>query len=199
MEARVTKVARVSAGFSKSLARRQLRPNQDKVRSTTQQRGRTALVSLTLERRLTDRVAPELRRQVFDALADAPRNVVSLEGGLLKIDLREPRRELATSLRELRRARRLVAGDPDIMIAGLVAQSSTQAEMLESYPRLTPEMSSWRRFMPPPIPGRPRTQPWRGRNRCQDPAAARYHCGVVRFLIDECHHRPGFRGRTVGR
>jgi len=35
MEERVTKVARVSARFSKSLARRRLRPNQEKVRSTT--------------------------------------------------------------------------------------------------------------------------------------------------------------------
>jgi hypothetical protein len=41
MEARVTRVARVSARFSKSLARRRLRPNQEKVRSTTQRRGRT--------------------------------------------------------------------------------------------------------------------------------------------------------------
>jgi hypothetical protein len=39
-EARVTKVARVSARFSKSLARRQLRPNQEKVRSTTPRRGK---------------------------------------------------------------------------------------------------------------------------------------------------------------
>jgi hypothetical protein len=38
-----------------------------------------ALVSLSLERRLSDRIAPELRRQVFDALAGSPRNVVSLE------------------------------------------------------------------------------------------------------------------------
>jgi hypothetical protein len=35
MEARVTKVARVSARFSKSLARRRFRPNQEKVRSTS--------------------------------------------------------------------------------------------------------------------------------------------------------------------
>jgi hypothetical protein len=35
-----------------------------------------ALVSLSLERRLSDRIAPELRRQVFDALAASPRNVV---------------------------------------------------------------------------------------------------------------------------
>ena len=74
-----------------------------------------ALVSLALERRLADRVAPELRRQLFDALASSPRNTVSLEGGLVKIDLREPRREVATSLRDLRRARRLVVSDPEIM------------------------------------------------------------------------------------
>ena len=41
MEPRVTKPARVSARFSKSLARRRLRPNQEKVRSTTHRRGKT--------------------------------------------------------------------------------------------------------------------------------------------------------------
>ena len=35
------RVAIVSARFSKSLARRRLRPNQQQVRSTTQRRGRT--------------------------------------------------------------------------------------------------------------------------------------------------------------
>jgi uncharacterized protein (DUF433 family) len=139
-----------------------------------------ALVSLSLERRLSDRIAPELRRQVFDALADSPRNVVSLEGGLVKIDLREPRRELATSLRELRRARRLVVSDPEIMggdpvfrgtrvpvhmIAELVVQGSTQAELLQGYPSLTAEMI---RLAPVyaaayPLRGRPRHQPWRDR------------------------------------
>ena len=137
-----------------------------------------ALVSLSLERRLSDRIAPELRRQVFDALAGSRRNVVSLEGGLVKIDLREPRRELATSLRELRRARRLVVSDPDIMggdpvfrgtrvpvhmIAELVAKGSTPAELIEGYPRLTAEMI---RLAPVyaaayPLRGRPRQQPWR--------------------------------------
>ncbi|HEY1980527.1 MAG TPA: DUF433 domain-containing protein [Xanthobacteraceae bacterium] len=137
-----------------------------------------ALVSLSLERRLADRVAPELRRQLFEALAQASRNVVSLEGGLVKIDLREPRRELATSLRELRRARRLVFSDPEIlsgdpvfrgsrvpvhMIAELVAQGATQADLLEAYPRLTADMI---RLAPVyaaayPLRGRPRRQPWR--------------------------------------
>jgi uncharacterized protein (DUF433 family) len=137
-----------------------------------------ALVSLSIARRLSDRLAPDLRRQLFDALAQAPRNVVSLEGGLLKIDLREPRRELATSLRELRRVRRLVVSDPEIMggdpvfrgtrvpvhmVAKLIEQSSTQAEIIKGYPRLTAEMV---RLAPVyaaayPLHGRPRHQPWR--------------------------------------
>ena len=137
-----------------------------------------ALVSLSLERRLSDRIAPELRRQVFDALAGSPRNVVSLEGGLVKIDLREPRRELAMSLRELRRARRLVISDPEILggdpvfrgtrvpvhlVAELIAQGTSSAELIESYPRLTTEMI---RLAPVyaaayPLRGRPRRQPWR--------------------------------------
>ena len=136
-----------------------------------------ALMSLALERRLADRFVPELRREVFSALEGASRNVLLLEGGFLKIDLREPRRELATSLRELRRARQLVTIDPHIMggepvfrgtrvpvhfIATLVAQGSSEAELLEGYPRLTAEMI---RLAPVfaaayPLRGRPRKQPW---------------------------------------
>ena len=137
-----------------------------------------ALVSLSIERRLSSGIAtPELRRKVFDALAEAPRNSVSLEGGLIKIDLRQPRRELAASLRDLRRARRLVVSDPEILggdpvfrgtrvpvhvIAELVAQGSRPAELIESYPRLTAEMI---RLAPVyaaayPLRGRPRRQPW---------------------------------------
>jgi uncharacterized protein (DUF433 family) len=116
-----------------------------------------ALVSLSVERRLSAGIAtPELRRKVFDALGEAPpRDVVSLEGGLIKIDLRQPRRELAASMRDLRRARRMVVSDPEIlggdpvfrgtrvpvhMVAQLIAQGSKPAELIESYPRLTAEM-----------------------------------------------------------
>ena len=137
-----------------------------------------ALVSLSIERRLSAGIAtPELRRKVFDALAEAPRNVVSLEGGLIKIDLRQPRRELAASLRDLRRARRMVITDPEILggdpvfrgtrvpvhvIAELVAHGGKPAELFESYPRLTAEMV---RLAPVyaaayPLRGRPRRQPW---------------------------------------
>jgi len=137
-----------------------------------------ALMSLSIERRLSAAIATsELRRKVFDALAEAPRNVVSLEGGLIKIDLREPRRELAASLRDLRRARGLVVSDPEVLggdpvfrgtrvpvhvVAELVAQGSKPAELIESYPRLNDEMI---RLAPIyaaayPLRGRPRRQPW---------------------------------------
>jgi uncharacterized protein (DUF433 family) len=104
--------------------------------------------------------------------------VVSLEGGLVKIDLREPRRQLATSLRELRRARRLVISDPDIMggdpvfrgtrvpvhmIAELIAKGSPSTELMEGYPRLTAEMIKVAPLYAAayPLRGRPRQQPWR--------------------------------------
>jgi uncharacterized protein (DUF433 family) len=139
-----------------------------------------ALMSLSLERRLADRFVPELRREVFDALAAASRDTVTLEGGFLKLDLREPRRELATSLRALRRARQLVTSDPEIMggdpvfrgtrvpahlIATLAGQGETEADLLTAYPRLTAEMI---RLAPLyaaayPLRGRPRTQPWHDR------------------------------------
>jgi uncharacterized protein (DUF433 family) len=139
-----------------------------------------ALMSLTLERRLADRFVPELRREVSDALATASRNRVSLDGGFLTIDLREPRRELAASLRELRRARDVVVSDPDIMggdpvfrgtrvpvhlIATLLGQGTTATDLLEGYPRLTAEMVHLAPIYAAayPLRGRPRAQTWHDR------------------------------------
>jgi uncharacterized protein (DUF433 family) len=139
--------------------------------------GLRALMSLALERRLVDRFAPELRRELFDALGAAPRNTVSLEGGFLKIDLREPRRELAKSLRDLRRVRQLVVTDPEIMgsdpvfrgtrvpvhmIADIQAQGETEEVLLESYPSITAEMARLASVYAAayPLRGRPRKQPW---------------------------------------
>jgi uncharacterized protein (DUF433 family) len=138
-----------------------------------------ALMSLTLERRLADRFLPELRREVFDALAST-HNTVALDGGFLKIDLREPRRELAASLRQLRRARHAVLSDPDVMggepvfrgtrvpvytIAALIEQGSTEPELLEGYPRLTRVMIGLAPLYAAAYPprGRPRAQPWQDR------------------------------------
>ena len=140
-----------------------------------------ALMSLCIERRLSEGLAtPELRRKVFDALAKSPRDVVSLEGGLLKIDLREPRRALAATLRDLRRARRLAVSDPEILggdpvfrgtrvpvhlVAELVAQSSKPAELIEGYPRLTAEMIRLAAVYAAayPLRGPRRKLPWRDR------------------------------------
>jgi len=139
-----------------------------------------ALMSLTLERRLADRFVPGRRRAVFDALPTAQRNRISLEGGFLTIDLREPRRELATSLRALRRARDLVVSDPDVLggapvfrgtrvpvhlIATLLGQSSSETDLLEAYPRLTAEMVRLAPIFATayPLRGRPRAQPWHDR------------------------------------
>ncbi len=139
-----------------------------------------ALMSLTLEHRLADRFMPGMRRRVFDALATAPRNRLSLDGGFLTIDLRGPRQELAASLRRLRRSLALVISDPAILggdpvfrgtrvavhlIATLLRQGSTEQELLEAYPRLTVEMV---RLAPIyasayPLRGRPRRQPWHDR------------------------------------
>jgi uncharacterized protein (DUF433 family) len=141
---------------------------------------RQALLALALEQRLASGFFPELRRRVFEALAASSRKVLSLEEGLVKIDLREPRRALAASLRALRRARSLVVSDPEIMggdpvfrgtrvpvhsIATWVDQGSPEAEILKAYPRLTPEMIHLAPVYAQayPLRGRPRKQPWQDR------------------------------------
>ena len=141
---------------------------------------RHGLMSLALERRLADRFAPELRRVVFDALAGAQGTTVSVEEGLLTIDLREPRRALAAALRALRQARTFVVVDPETvggdpvfrgtripvhMVAALLEQGMGEPDLLASYPRLTAEMA---RLAPIyaaayPLRGRPKIQPWRDR------------------------------------
>ena len=155
------------------------------VRSGTRDSGRfldrRALLALTLEYRLANRFFPELRRRLFDALAASPRKVVlSVDEGLVKVDLQEPRRDLAASLRALRRARSLVVTDAEILggdpvfrgtrvpvhlIATMLEQGSTEADILKAYPHITAEMV---RLAPAyaqayPVRGRPRSQPWRDR------------------------------------
>jgi uncharacterized protein (DUF433 family) len=142
--------------------------------------GLPALMMLALERRLSNRFVPELRGQVFAALGEARRNSLSLEGGLLKLDLCEPRRELAGQLRQLRRVRQLVDSDPEVMggdpvfrgtripvhaIATQLAHGDSPAEVLRGYPRLTAEMVALAPIYAAAYPsrGRPRAQPWHDR------------------------------------
>jgi uncharacterized protein (DUF433 family) len=155
------------------------------VRSGTNGAGRflnqRALLALALEYRLANRFFPEVRRRLFDVLAASPRKaVLSVDEGLVKVDLQEPRRDLAASLRALRRARSLVVTDAEILggdpvfrgtrvpvhlIAAMLEQGSTEADILKAYPRITAEMvrlaSSYAQAYP--VRGRPRSQPWRDR------------------------------------
>ena len=139
--------------------------------------GLRALVSLTLERRLADYFAPDLRRQLFHALEGPDRDRVLLADGLLTVDLRGPRRELAGALRALRRVRDLVISDPEIMggdpvfrgtrvpvhlVAVLLEKGSAIEELLEDFPRLTTEMVRLAPLYASAYParGRPKKQPW---------------------------------------
>jgi len=155
------------------------------VRSGTSGAGRflnqRALLALALESRLANRCFPEVRRRLFDELMASPRrDVLSVDEGLLKVDLQGTRRDLAASLRALRRARSLVVSDaetlggdpvfrgtrvPVHLIAAMLEQGSTEADILKAYPRLTAEMvrSAPGYTQAYPIRGRPRSQPWRDR------------------------------------
>ena len=168
----------VNNAIDKNLVPAVVRPGTSDSGRFVDQRG---LLALVLEYRLANRFFPELRRRLFDALANSPRKaVLSVDEGLVKVDLQQPRRDLAAALRELRRARSLVVTDPDTLggdpvfrgtrvpvhsIAAMLEQGSTEADILKGYPRLTAQMV---RLAPVfaqayPIRGRPRSQPWRDR------------------------------------
>jgi len=168
----------VNNAIDKNLVPAVVRPGGSDSGRFVDQRG---LLALVLEYRLANRFFPEFRRRLFDALASSPRKaVLSVDDGLVKVDLQQPRRDLAASLRELRRARSLVVTDPDTLggdpvfrgtrvpvhsIAAMLEQGSTEADILKGYPRLTAQMV---RLAPVfaqayPIRGRPRSQPWRDR------------------------------------
>ncbi len=103
----------VNNAIDKNLVPAVVRPGTSDSGRFVDQRG---LLALVLEYRLANRFFPELRRRLFDALASSPRKaVLSVDEGLVKVDLQQPRRDLAASLRELRRARSSVVTDPDIL------------------------------------------------------------------------------------
>ncbi len=138
-----------------------------------------ALISIMLQHRFADCFRFDLRRKLLDALGISTRNKILLEWSLftITIDLREPRRELAASLRALRRIHDLVSSDPDIMdgefifrdtrvpvhlIAMLLGKGLSAADLLEGYPHLTAEMVQLTPVYAAayPLRGRPRLQLW---------------------------------------
>jgi hypothetical protein len=73
-----------------------------------------ALVYLALEKNLSGDTTPAFRRRLFAEIASAPRRQV-ITVGMLKLDLRTPRREIKERIGQLRRASRLVVINPEIM------------------------------------------------------------------------------------
>ncbi|SRR5229473_5326122 len=138
-----------------------------------------AVVYLSLERRLAGDTTPEFRRRLFAEIAAAPkRRVVSV--GALKVDIGASRREVMGRVKQLRRAERLVASNPEILggtavfrgtripvhrIAFLLGQGDTAEALRQAYPRLTDEMISIAPIYAEahPARGRPRKQPWHDR------------------------------------
>jgi uncharacterized protein (DUF433 family) len=137
---------------------------------------RPAIIYLCLQSRLAGNATAEFRRRLFAAIAMAPGHRFVAVGDL-KLDLREPRREVASRIRELRQAKRIIVSDPEILggtpvfrrtripvfhIADLLQRGHSPEALRESYPRLTDEMI---RLAPTyttayPQRGRPRKRPW---------------------------------------
>jgi uncharacterized protein (DUF433 family) len=134
------------------------------------------LVYLALERSLAADTTPAFRRRLLAEIAAAPkRRVVAV--GALRVDLGDARREVMERVRQLRRAERLAAIDPEIMGGNPVFRGTrvpvhlideklrlgeTVEQLREDYPRVTEEMI---RLAPiyaaaHPLRGRPRKQPW---------------------------------------
>jgi uncharacterized protein (DUF433 family) len=114
----------------------------------------TGLLALALERRLSSYLVPGKRRILFRFIEARP-YLKRSSAGLLKIDLSEPRQQLAAALRALRRSRTLITEDTEVLggdpvfagtrvpvhvIAKMLAEGASEADLREAYPRLTAEM-----------------------------------------------------------
>lgn len=138
------------------------------------------LVFLRLERSLAKLMPLQVRKAIFAELTRNRRARALRQGEAVVIDVAQARRHVAAALRELRRARRAVVADPEVMggepvfrgtripvhaVAEMVDQGADEAELLAGYPSLTPEMIRFATLYAGAWPrrGRPRAQPWHGR------------------------------------
>jgi uncharacterized protein (DUF433 family) len=112
------------------------------------------VLALALERRLSSYLLPGKRRLLFRVIEARP-YMKRLTGGVIRIDLRKPRRALAAALRCLRRSRALVTEDKETLgghpvfagtripvhvVAKMLAEEVNEASVRHAYPRLTAEM-----------------------------------------------------------
>ena len=134
-----------------------------------------AIIYLCLHNLLARNTSAEFRRRLFAAIAMEPTRPFASIGDL-KVDLREPRREVARRIKELHQAKRIVISEPEILggtpvfrrtripvhhIARLLQQGATPKALRQLYPDLSDEMI---RLAPiysaaRPPRGRPRKRP----------------------------------------
>lgn len=149
--------------------------------------GTAELVYLLVRKKASRSLSPQARRELYakltqqrhgaDPLGDAE---VELAGGLVRVEVKRVRNEVAQRWAALRGAANLVVSDPEIrggepvlrgtrvpvyLIADLVAQGADSSELLEDYPSLNAEMiqAALSYAETNPRRGRPSKVPWRDR------------------------------------
>jgi len=136
----------------------------------------TSLLCLELQARGLDQLPLTLRRKVFRSVARAPRANQIRHSDAVIIDVRSAREKIVMGLLQLRKAKRMIIRDPEIMggvpvfrgtrvpVYAIVEmlQSASRKEILEGYPSLTVEMLDVAEQYVRAYPkrGRPPSQPW---------------------------------------
>jgi len=148
-------------------------------RSVQRMLSRSQAVYLRLEARGLRSLPLAARRQVARAVERDPGidAMAISEGGVILVQCKSARREVAAGLRRLAEVTRMVESDSEIMrgapvykgtripvhaIAGMLSQGATVAEILEGYPALTRERVELAPMYVKAFPrrGRPAVRPW---------------------------------------
>jgi uncharacterized protein (DUF433 family) len=139
-----------------------------------------SLICLRLEAEGLNQLPLQMRRRIFRAVIESPRKPKLRVSEVLLVDVDKARKGLATKLRELRRAERMVVSNPAIMtgtpvirgtrvpvhvIAELRMAGTSSKDILQGYPSLRDEQISLAELYAKAHPkrGRPLAQPWDGK------------------------------------
>jgi uncharacterized protein (DUF433 family) len=164
----------------KLIERRLIRPRlRRKGRSLQRMLTREQLLYLRLEAKGLQLLPMATRRSLAKKIERSPEvDVIRLtEGSVLVVQVKSARQELDQDLERLQRAEEMIVSDPDIMrgspvyrgtripvqlVADMLSQGATQAEILEGYPSLDKEKVLLAPFYVHAFPrrGRPLAKPW---------------------------------------
>jgi uncharacterized protein (DUF433 family) len=139
-----------------------------------------SLICLRLEAEGLNQLPLQLRRRIFRAVIESPRQPQVRVSEVLFVDVDKARNGLATKLWELRKADRMVISNPAIMtgtpvirgtrvpvhmIAELRMAGTSIEEILQGYPSLRDEQIALAELYAKAHPkrGRPPVQPWAGK------------------------------------